>query len=44
MNIMFFILGIITGFIIITLYCCSRVGAEADEKIERMNKEKDYNK
>lgn len=42
MNIMFFILGIITGFITIALYCCVYVGAEADEKIKKMNNEKDH--
>lgn len=44
-NFIFFILGIIFGMILLTLFCVAIVGAEAEEKIEKMQKgEKDDNK
>lgn len=36
-----FILGILTGIIVLTLYCCILVGAEAEIKLYEKN---DYNK
>lgn len=40
-NFLFFIFGIVVGMILLALFCATIVGAEAEEKIERMNKEKE---
>ena len=36
-----FILGILASFIVLALYCCIVVGAEADKKIKEMNNNKE---
>lgn len=43
-NFLFFVFGIVVGMILLALFCATIVGAEAKEKIEKMQKgEKDDN-
>ena len=37
-NFLFFIFGIVVGMILLALFCATIVGAEAEEKIKKMQK------